>query len=153
MDKQPPSKLLFAQDVLRPGYETSVGCGFNSRVLGDTYIKCVDGAWDRGPRGVGWDKAEELIQVGRIYFVHPFPHSDSQRCHAFPFGGTWVCNGCLNSRLDKPWWRIRVFKDGNAWCCVGEGFVDLQESDNYAYGDTRDAAIEAYGTLMSAVPA
>lgn len=48
-------------------------------------------------------------------------------------------------------WRIRVFKDGAAWCCVGEGFKDLQESDNYAFGDTRDEAIAAYGKIMQKV--
>jgi hypothetical protein len=39
---------------------------------------------------------------------------------------------------------VKVIKDGNSFCCVGEGFVNLQESDNYAFGDTFDEAIENY---------
>jgi hypothetical protein len=139
------NKLQTAQDIFEWPYDTSFGGGFNQRVFGDSYQDAID-AWDRGARGNGWLKAEEMIQDGRIYFVHPFPHNC--RGDAFPYGGTWVCNACGQSRLEKPWWRIRVFKDGAAWCCVGEGFYDLQASDNYAFGDTRDEAITAYGQLM-----
>lgn len=145
------SKLLFAQDVFKSNYDASYAGGFNQRVLGDP-LPSTFNAWDRGVRGQGWEAAEQLVQAGKIYFVHPFPHG-SGACGAFPYGGTWVCNSCGNSGLDKPWWRIRVFKDGSAWCCVGEGFEDLQASDNYAFGDTRDEAIEAYGKLMALTPA
>lgn len=142
-----PKKLQTAQDIFVWPFDASFAGGFNQRVHGDSFSRTVD-SWDCGPRANGWYKADEMIQAGRIYFVHPFSHGDSPRCHAFPYGGTWVCNGCERSRLDKPWWRIRVFQDGNAWCCVGEGFEDPQTSSNYTFGKTREAAITAYGELM-----
>lgn len=37
-----------------------------------------------------------------------------------------------------------IFLDGNAYCVVGPEFVDLQESDCYAFGDTREQAIANY---------
>lgn len=43
---------------------------------------------------------------------------------------------------------MKGMKDGNAWCCVGAGFENLQESDNYSFGETRAEAIENYGKLM-----
>ncbi len=42
--------------------------------------------------------------------------------------------------------EFKCTPDGNSWCCVGAGFVDLQESDNYAFGDTREEAIDAFMT-------
>lgn len=37
-----------------------------------------------------------------------------------------------------------IFLDGNAYCVVGPEFVNLQESDCYAFGDTREEAIANY---------
>lgn len=88
-----------------------------------------------------------MIQAGEIYSVHPFPHAACTGA-AFAFGGTWACNSCNNDHLDKPWWRVRVMPDGDAWCVVGEGFQNLQESSNYAFGDTRQDALSAYAALM-----
>jgi hypothetical protein len=34
-----------------------------------------------------------------------------------------------------------VAKDGNAWCAYSKGFVNLQESDNYAFDDTPEGAV------------
>ena len=39
---------------------------------------------------------------------------------------------------------VKVMQDGSAFCCIGEGFVNLQESDNYAFGNTFDEAVENY---------
>lgn len=39
---------------------------------------------------------------------------------------------------------IKVMKDGCSFCCVGEGFENLQDSDNYAFGDTFEDAISNY---------
>jgi hypothetical protein len=47
-----------------------------------------------------------------------------------------VCNGCGSKDVDKEWWKIKVEKDGNQFCCHGLDFVNLQESDNYAFGKT-----------------
>ena len=47
-----------------------------------------------------------------------------------------VCNSCGNKDVDKEWWKIKVEKDGNEYCCHGLDFVNLQESNNYAFGKT-----------------
>ncbi|NDI85041.1 hypothetical protein [Undibacterium crateris] len=39
---------------------------------------------------------------------------------------------------------VTVEKDGNMWCAKGEGFIDLQTSENYAFGNTREEAIDNY---------
>jgi hypothetical protein len=90
-----------------------------------------------------------MISAGKIYFVHPFPHG---KCKAtgFIYGGTWACNACNSDGFQKPWWNVRVIKDGMAWCVVGEGFEDLQASSNYAFGDTKQQALDAYAELMNA---
>lgn len=38
----------------------------------------------------------------------------------------------------------RVIEDGDQFCCIGHNFIDLQSSTNYAFGDTREAAIANY---------
>lgn len=121
--------------------------GFNSRVQGIVRLAAADGP-ARFERGQGWDKADEMVRAGQIYFIHPFPHG---RCDStgFYYGGTWACNSCRTDGFQKPWWAVRVMKDGNAWCVVGQGFQDLQSSDNYAYGDTREEALSAYAELMN----
>lgn len=42
-----------------------------------------------------------------------------------------------------------VVPDGNAWCCYGENFINLQESNNYAFGDTREEAINEFYKVMN----
>lgn len=141
---------MIAQDIFKnPQALGGEFCGgFNSRVHGQSQL----GQYDRGDRMQGFWKAEDMILAGEIYFTVPFPHPPCHG-HAFEYGATWVCNTCERNHLDKPWWNIRVQKDGNAWCCIGEDFQNLQESENYAFGDTRDAAIEAYGKLMNGLVA
>jgi hypothetical protein len=34
-----------------------------------------------------------------------------------------------------------IVKDGNTWFCYTNGFVSLQESDNYAHGDSPEEAL------------
>ena len=142
------NKIQNACDLLPNVRDASFLGGFNQRVLGDPFNQTLD-AWDKAVRGMGWHKANEMIMNGLIYSVHAFPHSDCP-ANPFPYGGTWVCNYCNRNNLDKPWWRIKVYKDGDAWCCVGENFEDLQASDNYSFGDSREAAIANYGRLMDA---
>ncbi len=135
------NKMKFAQDILSEWTSGVAMGGFNARVLGHT---CDDHYRHRDFKGAaGWSLADDMVRKGKLFYVHNFHTSD--RCHAFPYGGTWVCNGCNRSRLDEPWWTIKVFKDGDAWCCIGEGFDDLQASDNYAFGSTRNEAISNYG--------
>ena len=37
-----------------------------------------------------------------------------------------------------------IFLDGDEYCVVGPDFVDMQESDCYAFGNTRERAIANY---------
>jgi hypothetical protein len=37
-----------------------------------------------------------------------------------------------------------IFLDGAAYCVVGSDFVDLESSDCYAFGETREQAIANY---------
>lgn len=41
------------------------------------------------------------------------------------------------------WWNkgVHVFPDGSAWCAVGAGFMNLQESDA-GFGDTPNLAVQ-----------
>jgi hypothetical protein len=41
-----------------------------------------------------------------------------------------------------------IFLDGNSYCVVGPNFVDMDESDCYAFGDTRKLAIANYRGRM-----
>lgn len=138
--------LKYAQDFFARHTDADILCGFNRRILGEgmpTYPTNID-------TQNGWWKADEMIRAGKIYFVEPFPHNNCKG-HAFLYGGRWVCNTCGHGNLFKSWWVIKVMKDGKAWCCIGSDFKDLQESDNYAFGDTREEAIEKYGELMQQV--
>lgn len=40
--------------------------------------------------------------------------------------------------------KYTTMMDGNSWICFGEGFVDLQESENYAFGNTEEEAIASF---------
>lgn len=57
----------------------------------------------------------------------------------------WVQTGRVYFKRDNL--IIKVMPDGNAFCCVGEGFINLQESDNYAFGNTFEEAIENFKAL------
>ncbi len=118
--------------------------GFNSRLFGTDYSDMVRGSWEGCS---GWDEADKWINEGKIYYTHNFgcPCGD----HSFKYGGFWVCNGCGRSGCDEPWWVVRVQKDGNAYITHGEDFANLQESDNYAFGDTREESLAAYKKLMT----
>ena len=61
-------------------------------------------------------QAEKWIQEGKLYFK--------------PNGYNGIA--------------VKVIKDGNSFCCVGEGFVNLQESDNYSFGETFEESIKNY---------
>lgn len=144
-----PNRFLLAQDVLK-GYGGSEFAGFNRRVFGQSYADAFQYPHERQDRDLvgGWLCADRMIERGMLYCRHNFHHSHECSGYAFEYGGSMVCNTCGANHLEKPWWNIKVFQDGNAWCCIGEGFTNLQESENYAFGDTRDEAIKNYGDLM-----
>ena len=140
--------LKFADEILKGGGGSTFG-GFNSRIMGHDYSQTMSNLkWGIGETVSGWRLADKMVRDGNLYAVHNFHHSHECDGHAFPYGGTFVCNHCGRSRLEKDWWTIKCFADGNAWCCVGPDFEDLQASDCFAFGDTYDAAIAAYGHLM-----
>lgn len=41
-----------------------------------------------------------------------------------------------------------VFQDGEGYCVVGPEFVSVEESDCYAYGETREKAIANYAAKV-----
>ena len=129
--------------------------GFNRRIHGSTFneaFKYLNEKQD-GDMIRGWYLAEDMIKKGKIYYLHNFHHSHGDCSgHAFQYGGFWVCNTCGQKGVNKDWWIIKVYQDGNAWCCVGEGFENLQASDNIAFGDTREEAIDNYGKLFNVSP-
>jgi len=112
-----------AQDYL---IETASGenrGGFNSRLQGDSRLETLRG-YHSGPRwaqrAAGWDLANGMINGGEIF---------------------------SKTEIDGKKIEFKCMKDGNAWCCVGPDFDNLQESDCYAFGDTRDEAIKAFSQL------
>ena len=42
-----------------------------------------------------------------------------------------------------------VFQDGDGYCVVGPEFVSVEESDCYAYGETREREIANYAARMT----
>lgn len=114
-----------AQDYLP---ETATGhCrgGFNSRLHGDSLLKTIDGdgqGYICGQRISGWEIADKMIMRGEIYSKAVIDNKE-------------ICFKC--------------FLDGDTWCCVGEDFINLQESSCYAFGDTRDDAIKRYAAIAA----
>ncbi len=144
------NKLLSAQDII-PRASSSAACGFNSCIYGDTYREAIVDHYPDSGRMAGFLKAQELISEGKIYYIHKFRHlSLNNICEgwSFSYGGFQVCNECGRKHCDKPWWKIKVMKDGNSFCVVGEGFENLQESDNYAFGDTKEEALQNYQDIF-----
>ncbi|MEE8423856.1 MAG: hypothetical protein V3S49_04890 [Thermodesulfobacteriota bacterium] len=138
--------MKYAQDYIKGDRHDMAG--FNNRIMGSVYNEVF-----KYPHNYdmfsGWEIAGKMIADGKIYFLHNF-HNSHSGCtgYAFQYGGFWVCNTCRKKSVDDKWWIIKVYKDGNAWCCVGEDFEDLQTSGNYAFGDTREEAIKNYGDIM-----
>ncbi len=124
--------------------------GFNARLYGDSYADACgypNPSYTIGPRSAGWHKAEEMINDGKIYYLHIFPHDGCDK-RSFYYGGHQVCNACGKSGLAKDWWNIKITKDGNAFMVQGEGFINLQESENFAFGGTKEEALNNYKNLM-----
>ena len=45
-----------------------------------------------------------------------------------------------------------IFLDGGSYCVVGPEFVSVEESDCYAFGETREQAIANYAIKMNRPP-
>ncbi|MCZ4244964.1 hypothetical protein [Pedobacter punctiformis] len=137
--------LKYAQDYIRAN--SSVMSGFNMFINGHAPITFGDGFNDAYERIQGYEYAEKMARENAIAFTHVFGCKKSG-CYPFQYGGFFVCNSCGGKGVDKDWWKIKVEKDGNEYCCHGLDFKNLQESDNYAFGKTFDEAIYNYGELM-----
>ncbi|MCK4522047.1 MAG: hypothetical protein KAU20_05720 [Nanoarchaeota archaeon] len=131
-------KLKYAQDLIKTN-NPSITCSFNKFILG------YDSPEPKGMQG--YECAKRMAENGEIAFTHKF----RCKCGGYPFlyGGFWVCNRCGRKNVDEDWWKIKVEKDGNEFCCHGLDFVDIMESDNYAFGKTFNEAIDNYGELMA----
>ena len=141
-------KLKYAQDLIKAS--TSVMGGFNTFISGGQEPKGNEYG-DRSEwyaRLQGYQYAQEMAKENGIAFTKPFECGNSENCFPFEYGGFFVCNSCGNKSVDKEWWKIKVEKDGNAYCCHGLDFINLQESSNYAFGDTFEESIKNYGELM-----
>lgn len=140
------NKLLTAQYILKnPSVQQA--SGFNRKIYGEPYPDIKEGFEIMQ----GYLYAEKMINEGAIYYTHNFHKLECPRAvpsDAFIYGGHWVCNSCGKSRVDRPYWNIKIIKDGNEWCCRGEGFENLQISSNYAFGKTREEALTNYHNLI-----
>lgn len=118
------SKLKMAQDLLPPYQGGHVNGGFNSRVYGEGKSTAVymDTGSIRGDREVGYDAADKMIMEGKIFSVYSINGKD---------------------------FEFKCMKDGDSWCCIGPDFVNLQESDCYAFGESYGDAIINYVKSLS----
>ena len=111
-----------AQDYLKETASGETRGGFNSRIQGNTNRECMNGMphgsrW--GQRNNGWDIADKMIKEGKIY--------------------SKIYSNKLGQKIE-----FKCMPDGNMWCCVGANFIDLQESDNYEFGDSWADAINKF---------
>lgn len=121
--------------------------GFNIRIGGGQYFELRD-RHNRADLYPYFNKADELIKDGKIFYVHPFK-CKSENCNGrFQYGGGWACNDCGTCINTPEWWKIKVEQDGDQFCCIGNGFINLQESENYAFGGTKEEAIQNYRKLF-----
>lgn len=138
--------LKTAQDLIKTN-NSSVAAGFNMFIYGHQPITFSDGYYDAYDRMQGYEFAEKMAKENGIAFTKVFKCKEGN-CHPFQYGGTFVCNDCSSSGVDKYWWQIQVEKDGNEFCCHGLDFVNLQESENYAFGKTFEESISNYHHVM-----
>lgn len=130
----------------------SICAGFNQFINGNSVPKRTDYGsveqWSLETQG--FEYAQNFVKEEGIAFTYVFKCNQSG-CFPFSYGGTFVCNSCNKSDVQKEWWKIQVEKDGNEFCCHGLDFINLQESNNYAFGETFEKAILNYGNLMSSI--
>lgn len=108
-----------AQDYLSDSANGYQRGGFNCRLFGDSRSETLDGA--RGSiwadTFAGWEKADEMIREGKIFSE-------------------------IKTKTGRV--KFKCQRDGDSFCCVGFDFVNLQESDNYSFGDTWQEAIDKF---------
>ncbi len=140
--------LKYAQDLIKSTAYTYAG--FNQFINGEKEPKRPDyGSFEQWYSETnGYNYAKNMAKDEGIAFIHPFKCGENKDCFPFMYGGFFVCNSCGGKSVDKDWWKIKVEKDGTEFCCHGLDFINLQESENYAFGKTFEEAISNYGELM-----
>ena len=145
--------LKTAQELIKTS-NSSVAGGFNQFIRGSSKPKSTDYGdnqqwWSETQ---GYEFAEKMAKEDGIAFTHVFKCGKESGCYPFDYGGFFVCNTCGIKSVDKEWWKIQVEKDGSQYCCHGLDFVNLQESENYAFGYSFDEAILNYEKVMLSQP-
>ena len=141
--------LKYAQEFIKSSNRLVYG-GFNTFINGGNEPK----SHEYGDKSQwyamyqGYQYAEKMAKEDGIAFTYRFKCGKNSNCFPFEYGGFIVCNACGNKNVDKEWWKIKVEKDGNEYCCHGLDFINLQESDNYAFGKTFEDAIKNYEKLI-----
>lgn len=142
------------KEILKTAHElikanSSIMAGFNQFIYGIGEPKRADygdkGQWYSEQQG--YDYAKKMAKENAIAFTHIFKCGKSN-CFPFNYGGFFVCNTCGGSSVEKDWWKIKVQKDGNEYCCHGLDFLNLQESSNYAFGKTFEESILNYEKVI-----
>lgn len=96
-----------------------------------------------------WTHGDRMLSSAWHRFKGPCP-----RCgyRTFDYGGMWACVNyrcasspehiVCNAGPEPAWWNtdIQVTLDGDSWCAVGAGFLNIQESP-CGFGDTPDLAV------------
>jgi len=140
--------LKTAQDLIKTE-NGNIRSGFNQFIYGNKKPLFSDygdkSQW--GQELQGYEFAEKMAMEKGIAFVNVFTCGKSG-CFPFMYGGSFVCNSCGMSGVDKDWWKIKVLKDGNQFICHGLDFINLQESHNFAFGSTFEESISNYGNAM-----
>jgi hypothetical protein len=141
-------KLKTAQELIKAN-NSYVYAGFNQFIYGNSSPKRSDyGNSEQWYAELqGYDFAKKIAKEDGIAFTEKFK-CETENCHPFKYGGFFVCNTCGGKGVDKDWWKIQVEKDGNMYCCHGLDFINIQESNNYAFGETFEKAIEEYKKLF-----
>jgi len=102
-------------------------CGMSIRIQGGDFIELQKHS-NRADLFPYFNKADEMIREGRIFYVYPMKCKWEGCPTRFQYGGGWACNSCSTCINTPNWWKIKVMKDGDEFCCVGNGFINLQES-------------------------
>jgi hypothetical protein len=140
--------LKNAQDLIKAS-NPHVRGGFNQFIhgTGEPVMSDYGDKSQWAAESQGYEFAKKMAEQDCIAFTHVFKCGQAG-CFPFSFGGSFVCNSCGRNELKKDWWEIKVEKDGDSFCCHGLDFINLQESENYAFGDTFNEAIANYETVM-----
>lgn len=139
-------KLKHAQELI-DCKNSNINAGFNTFINGGNEPNSSDGIhWL--DLSQGYDFAKKMAREYEIAFTFKFRCDRNKSCFPFNYGGFMVCNNCGEKGVDKEWWKIKVEKDGNEYCCHGLDFVNLQESNNYAFGKSFMEAIDNYEKVM-----